>query len=159
MFTRLSLSVLVLSFVTLLHACNKPPKRPDITRNAQNALPGDPANPSAGIPVFVDSNDPLDSYLSIGPYLQKEFDSVDGSGKTVKVFLQIRQENSVEKNIESLKHILGSVHVSASPALDSALKKKASTVEFEADVAKLKNEISKINLAVSGIEVSLPALK
>lgn len=151
---------LFLSLLVFASACNVRPKRPDGMHKTGSALP-DPNNPGQGEqnPGFVDSNDPLDSYLSVGPYLQKEFDTAESAGKVVKVYLQVRQENSVEKNYASLKELMGSVNASIPSALDAAQKKGDSTVEFEADVASLKTSVTMINKAASGIEISLPTVK
>ncbi|RZA19667.1 MAG: hypothetical protein EOP10_19260 [Proteobacteria bacterium] len=120
--------------------------------------PGKPES-SESYPAFVDSNDPLDSYLSIGPYLQKEFDADGNASKTVKVYMQVRQENSVEKNFADLKTSMGKLHASVEPALEAALKKGDTTVEFEAEVGPLKTTVATLNKAVSGIEISLPSVK
>ncbi len=151
-----------LSLAVLLSACNVRPKRVDVLGNNSGAIEGPgqkPGNGESKPKMFEDSNDPLDTYLSVGPYLQKEFDSADSANKTVKVYLQIRQENNVEKNISSLKELIGKMHPSIVPALDSALKKGDSTVELEAEIAPLKTSVTMINKAVSGIELSLPSVK
>lgn len=159
--TLISLSALV-----FLGACNVRPDRVKgrgkgkvTTPGGATPMPGEGESNPVGIPKFVDSNDPLDTYLSVGPFLQKEFDSTQGPGKTVKVYLQVRQENSVEKNIASLKEIIGPLHASIPSALDSALKKGDTTVEFEADVSSLKTSVTMMNIAASGIELSLPQVK
>ena len=97
--------------------------------------------------------------FSIGPYLQKEFDADDNASKTVKVYMQVRQENSIEKNFADLKTSMGKLHASVGPALEAALKKGDTTVEFEAEVGPLKTTVATLNKAVSGIEISLPTVK
>lgn len=146
-----------LALLLAVSACNKRPARPGKKVNSAGVI-GNPGTPDGPL-GFVDSNDPLDSYLSIGPYLQKEFDTADSAGKVVKVYLQVRQENSVEANYESLKELMGPMNPSISPALDAAYKKGDTTVEFESDVASLKTSVAMINKAASGIEISLPSIK
>ncbi|RYZ73484.1 MAG: hypothetical protein EOP09_01825 [Proteobacteria bacterium] len=149
-------ATLVLTFLS--SACSPRPVRPVLKKSGGAAADVGPSKPES-YPAFVDSNDPLDSYLSIGPYLQKEFDAADSANKTVKVYMQIRQENSIEKNFADLKVSMGKLHASVVPALEAAQKKGDTTVEFDAEVGSLKTTVATLNKAVSGIEISLPTVK
>lgn len=114
-----------------------------------------PTDPQVQIPVH---NEPIDAYLSIGPYLQKELDAPVGAPKMLKVYAQIRQENSVSKNFDDLKASISPADPAISAAIEAAQKSGLSTVEFEIEVSSLKGALGMVNKALSSIEISLPLL-
>lgn len=146
---------LVISVLLLLSACDIRPTRIGVGQRGSGGATPMPVDPAVQIPAH---NEPIDSYLSIGPYLQKELDAPVTAPKVLKVYAQIRQENSVTKNFDDLKASISPVDPAISAAIEAAQKSGLSTVEFDIEVSSLKATLGMVNKALSSIEISLPLL-
>ncbi|RYZ60388.1 MAG: hypothetical protein EOP07_00970 [Proteobacteria bacterium] len=146
---------LFISVLVLLTACEIRPTRIGPNKKGSGGAMPMPTDPQVQIPVH---NEPIDAYLSIGPYLQKELDAPVGAPKMLKVYAQIRQENSVSKNFDDLKASISPADPAISAAIEAAQKSGLSTVEFEIEVSSLKGALGMVNKALSSIEISLPLL-
>ncbi len=116
------------------------------------------APPAEVVPVPEEIIEPIDTFLSIGAYLQKELDKVDNNGKIFRVFVQMRQDNSLARNLDLLRDRLLPANPTLGEAIESARKQNFSTLEFDVEITSLKESLTTINKAVSGIEISMGSL-
>jgi hypothetical protein len=153
---------LFISVLVLLTACEiRPTRIGPGKKGSGGAMPSPPSPPSPypeQLPEIPAHNEPIDSYLSIGPYLQKELEAPAGAPKVIKIYAQIRQENSVSKNFDDLKAAIAPTDKAISAAIEAAQKSGLSTVEFDIEVSSLKSALGNVNKALSSIEISLPLL-
>lgn len=153
---------ILLAVLLLVTSCELRPKR--VGAGGKNAGVSDPAGGGSsaskdiGI-IDLEPSDSFDSYMSVGTFLQKELDATTTSGKIVKVYVMIRQENSVKKNFDFLKSSISPITPAITDAIDAAKNKGISTVEFDIDLKALKDSMSVINKAVSAIEISLGTIE
>lgn len=153
---------ILLAVLLLVTSCDLRPKRaggggknPGVSDPSGN---GSASNKDIGV-IDLEPTDSFDSYMSVGNFLQKELDATTTSGKIVKVYVMIRQENSVKKNFDFLKSSISPITPAITEAIDAAKNKGISTVEFDVDLKALKDSISVINKAVSAIEISLSTVE
>lgn len=158
------MKIILMTFLILLTSCELRPKKPGVSGGKQVGADGSggnkPGGPQGAPPVEInlEPTESVDDYLSIGSYLQSEL-SRSPTSKTVKIFVMIRQENSVGRNFDTLKESLKPLAPAVAAAIDAAKSKGYSTVEFEIELGVLKASLGIINKAVSSIELSLGTIK
>jgi len=168
------MKIILLSLVIFVSSCSRfTESRPHIKgkNNGATAEPSKPSYPDknpAEIPATMggtkdESNNiattpPLDSYLSIGSFLQKELEKTDNAGNTVKVYAQLRQENELSSNLNNLKKTLTAASTNLAQAVDDAKKRKVSSVEFDVEINALKSNLGSLAIPLSSIEMSASAI-
>ena len=149
------MNIIFIAFLLILATCSGRPSRYFEGAKLPGASNANPDTGSTSGPTEAELDDSVDTYLSIGTFLQKELDKTDNSGKFVKIFVLMRQDNLVPKNFDILKAAILPANPLLSEAIDLSKKNGFSTVEVEVEINSLRTTLGSINKAVSSMEISL----